>query len=461
MFDGFAFEEIAADGGADIVLQDGTEADGGGAVFFAHLIHGALHALGALAVLRAAAEEARLLGSSRIDEVDRCHRKQTNRLTDLPRGLQNLHGSTDKLRHQIRWLQELLLAGNGLELGAFDVDFDAACLAACPAQPGCDCIGQGCDSRQDFVGRIKVFTEGSAVADGLDVFFVRKTADRTFVQTVGICPEHAAGSAQKGFQKCRLRLRQCADRAHAALDTFFCGGGADGKKLPDRQGPKQGAEVFACNLGRRVRLFIFRAHFGENLVEGNAGGEGQTEFLLDRETNGVGNLAAAAEQLLAGGNVEPGFIDAERLHQIGIAAVDLIDFSGVMTVFLHVRRHQHQPGTFAFGLPEGLGGDDAVFFGWLVFGEDNAVAAVRITADGHRYIAQFRALQKLDGCKKTVHIAVQNDAVLRWDCCRCIMFSWEILCCHGVRDASFCGLADQFSISYLCGFCEAFPHFLT
>lgn len=34
-------------------------------------------------------------------------------------------------------------------------------------------------------------------------------------------------------------------------------------------------------------------------------------------------------------------------------------------------------------------------------------------------------------------------------------------CCHGVRDASFCGLADQFSISYLCGFCEAFPHFLT
>lgn len=136
LFDGFAFEEIAADGGADIVLQDGTEADGGGAVFFAHLIHGALHALGARAVLRAAAEEAHLLGSSRIDEVDRCHREQTNRLTDPPGGLQNLHGSADKLRHQIRWLQELLLAGNGLELGAFDVDFDAACLAGLPGAAG-------------------------------------------------------------------------------------------------------------------------------------------------------------------------------------------------------------------------------------------------------------------------------------------------------------------------------------
>lgn len=191
------------------------------------------------------------------------------------------------------------------------------------------------------------------------------------------------------------------------------GRGANGKEFSNRKRPKQLTKILPGDLGRGIRFFVFGAHLGKNLVEGYTRGERQSQFLLDRKSNGVGNFTSAAEQTLTGGYIEPGFIDTERLHQIRVAAVDFVDFGGVMAVFFHMRRHQNEFRAFASGLPKRFGSDDAVFFGGLVLRENNSMAAVRITADRHRHVAQFRTFQKFDGRKKPVHIAVQNDTILR------------------------------------------------
>ena len=106
------------------------------------------------------------------------------------------------------------------------------------------------------------------------------------------------------------------------------------------------------------------------------------------------------------GDIQPAFIDAEGFHQIGIFLIDLIDQTGVFAVRLTMGRHQHQIGAFALGLPDGLGRLDAVAFGQFVFSEDDAVAAFRVAADGHRHLFQFGTQDAFYRCVKAVAVTV-------------------------------------------------------
>ena len=63
------------------------------------------------------------------------------------------------------------------------------------------------------------------------------------------------------------------------------------------------------------------------------------------------------------------------------------------------------------GLPDGLRRLDPKALGGLVFGQDDAVAALRVAAHRHRQVAQLRVVQQLGGGVKTVQIAVKNDPV--------------------------------------------------
>ena len=111
------------------------------------------------------------------------------------------------------------------------------------------------------------------------------------------------------------------------------------------------------------------------------------------------------------GDIQPAFVDAEGLHQIGVFPVDPVDTAGIVPVLVVVCGEEDQVGTFLPGLPDGFGGFDAKGLGRFVLGQDNAVAAFRVAADRHRKVAQLRVVQQLHRGVKTVQIAVEDDAV--------------------------------------------------
>jgi len=54
-----------------------------------------------------------------------------------------------------------------------------------------------------------------------------------------------------------------------------------------------------------------------------------------------------------------------------------------------------QFGAFFSGLPDGFSGLDAKKLGGLIFCQDDAVAAVRVSAYRHRQVTQLRMVQQL------------------------------------------------------------------
>lgn len=94
------------------------------------------------------------------------------------------------------------------------------------------------------------------------------------------------------------------------------------------------------------------------------------------------------------GNVQPAFVDAERLHQIGVLIIDCVDPPGVFVISLMVGRQQNQVRAFLPGLPDRFRRLNAVFFCRVILRQDDAVAGGRIAADGGRNVFQLRVGQQ-------------------------------------------------------------------
>ena len=120
-------------------------------------------------------------------------------------------------------------------------------------------------------------------------------------------------------------------------------------------------------------------------------------------------LCVTAEQVKRAGQVEIAFVNAGRFHQVGVAQEDLVHLMGDLGVELTVRSHQHQPRTFALGLPDGLRRLYFAGLGQLVFGQNNAVTAFPVTGHCHGYACKFRAEQAFAGGKKVVAVHMEND----------------------------------------------------
>ena len=74
-------------------------------------------------------------------------------------------------------------------------------------------------------------------------------------------------------------------------------------------------------------------------------------------------------------------------------------------------RQKHEAGALLFGLPDRLSRLYSVLFGGLILGQDDAVAGLRVAADGHRDLPQSGLVQQLHRGVKAVQITVQYDAL--------------------------------------------------
>ena len=139
-------------------------------------------------------------------------------------------------------------------------------------------------------------------------------------------------------------------------------------RSPHRQGPDDRPPVFPGNNGGGVRLFIVTAQLCKDLVEADTYGQGQPQLPFHPLPDGIRQcLGVPAEQVEGVGHVQPAFVDAEGLRQIGIFVINGIDLVGIFPIQLVMGGKQHQIGAFLLGLPDGLGGFDSALLGRLVF----------------------------------------------------------------------------------------------
>ena len=221
----------------------------------------------------------------------------------------------------------------------------------------------------------------------------------------GLAPD-AEFLAQKGF----IAPGQVADGANAQLPELPLKPAAHIEHGAHRQRPDQLLHLCAGKDGGGVRLFVVAAQLGEGLAEGDAYGDGDARFLVYLGADLVGHgLCVTAEQVKRAGQVEIAFVNAGRFHQVGVAQEDLVHLMGDLGVELTVRSHQHQPRTFALGLPDGLRRLYFAGLGQLVFGQNNAVTAFPVTGHCHGYACKFRAEQAFAGGKKVVAVHMEND----------------------------------------------------
>ena len=104
--------------------------------------------------------------------------------------------------------------------------------------------------------------------------------------------------------------------------------------------------------------------------------------------------------------VQPAFVNAKRLDQVGVITVNEIYFTGILRIQVVMRRQEDEIGAFFLRLPDRLRCLDAVFFGRLVFRQNDAVTLRRVAADRDRHAAQLRAAEQLAGGIERVAVTV-------------------------------------------------------
>ena len=98
--------------------------------------------------------------------------------------------------------------------------------------------------------------------------------------------------------------------------------------------------------------------------------------------------------------------DAEGLHLRGVLHKDFPAEPAVPQVERIVGRDDDQTGAFLPRLPERLPGLDAIPFGAVVFGEDDAVALLDVAADRKGFLAQGGPVERLHRRIEGIAVAV-------------------------------------------------------
>ena len=257
-----------------------------------------------------------------------------------------------------------------------------------------------------FTGQVAA--ERHAVADAFHLAHVAEVAHGVVVNPVCIVGKHGPGLAEALCEKRAVGAGQLADGVDSHARKGLLHAFAAKHQRAGGQGKHNRAVVFAADYRGGVRLFIVASQFRKDFVERDANRNRQPGFPADDGAQLVGNRFAAAEQRVAAGYVEPAFVDAERLHQVGVAPVNFVDLPRAFPVLLKMGSGQHKAGAFAFCLPDGFRRPNAIPLRLFVLGEDNAVPALRVAADGHRYPGKFRLQQAFHGSEERVAVAVQN-----------------------------------------------------
>ena len=221
--------------------------------------------------------------------------------------------------------------------------------------------------------------------------------------------QHLSHLAQRAPQQLAVGAGQLSDGADSQVLELAGRSRAHIKQFAHGGGPDHLTGVVGRDDGEAVGLVVVAAELGEDLVPADADRDGDAQ-LADHALR----YLARHEQCLASlqvdraGEVEPGLVEAEGLHEVGVLVVDLARQTRVTHIEAIAWRHHDGVGTGAAGLPQGGARLDATAFGWVAGREHDAMAALLVAAHDDGKPTQLGALGHLDRCVEAVHVHVQH-----------------------------------------------------
>ena len=99
----------------------------------------------------------------------------------------------------------------------------------------------------------------------------------------------------------------------------------DAMEARDRQRGDELRALFRRDHAQAVGLAMVGGELGDELAIADAGRGGELALLADPPADVLGDGAGAAEAVPVFGHVEIGFVEAQRLDQVGIVAEDRAD----------------------------------------------------------------------------------------------------------------------------------------
>jgi len=180
-------------------------------------------------------------------------------------------------------------------------------------------------------------------------------------------------------------------------------------KRPTGKGSKKRVHLLGLNDKESVWFFPVRRNLGEEFVRCDARGGRQPKFRTNLLANRTRHLRCGRQARLVLRNIEIGFIEGERLDEIGVAPEDLAHLARNGSIARKIRREKDGVRTEAFGLNGGHRRTHAEF-PRLIRGRAHH-RAVPAPRDDDGIAAQLRIVPLLDGSVECVHVDVHDFAL--------------------------------------------------
>ncbi len=185
---------------------------------------------------------------------------------------------------------------------------------------------------------------------------------------------------------------------------------ADTPDSIDRQVLEESVDLVRGDDILPVGLVPVARDLGDELVRRDPGGHGDADIARDTPADFLRNQRRAAVPARAGGHVEKGFVERQRLDQFGVVGEYVVHLPRCLAVDGHASRDQDQlRAAFERGRARHRRAH-AELARLVARGRDHA-ATRRAAADGNRFALQCRVVAHLDGGVKTVCIDM-NDLAL-------------------------------------------------
>ncbi len=181
-------------------------------------------------------------------------------------------------------------------------------------------------------------------------------------------------------------------------------------QLGHRQRGDEVSHLMGSDDEQPVGLLPVAGDLGEKLVGRDPGGHRDIELLPHPPADIAGDQGGAAIEQLALGDIQVGFVEGQRLDQLGVVLEDPVDLPRHLLVDLEARLDEHQVGTELLRLMGGHGRPHPKGPGFVVAGGDHP-AAIRGPAYRQRLAAQARIVTHLDGRIEAVTVDMDDLAL--------------------------------------------------
>ena len=285
------------------------------------------------------------------------------------------------------------------------------------AQPLRHRFGQKVHERLRVLGTVDIMRAGQPVADALDrtpspAADGVRGRNRRRILAAGERAQHKAHLPETAAQKLRRGARELADAVDARRVQLGARGRPHVQKVAHRRVPDEPPVVLRRDGGDRVGLAQVAAEFREHLVPRHADGHRAAQLRFDAPADlGRHAQGVAARKRKRPGEVEPALVEAERLHEVGVLAVDAPRQLRVAPVHVVARRHRHEPRALRARLPQRLARFHAGLLRTRALREHDAMARLLAPAHHERHAAQLGPLGLLDARIERVHVRMEDRAM--------------------------------------------------